>query len=84
MSDGFDMKEVADKILKGEDTNEEFIEHYGVKGQRRGVRRYQNDDGSLTSLGRQHYGIGTWLKKRFSPAEKGYRMAKKQKRSMLK
>lgn len=79
MSDGFDMKEVADKILKGEDTNEEFIEHYGVKGQRRGVRRYQNDDGSLTSLGRQHYGIGIWLKKRFSPAEKGYRMAKKQK-----
>lgn len=79
MSDGFDMKEVADKILKGEDTNKDFIEHYGVKGQRRGVRRYQNDDGSLTSLGRQHYGIGTWLKKRFSPAEKGYRMAKKQK-----
>lgn len=79
MGDGFDMKEVADKILKGEDTNEEFIEHYGVKGQRRGVRRYQNEDGSLTSLGRQHYGIGTWLKKRFSPAEKGYRMAKKQK-----
>lgn len=79
MSDGFDIKEVADKILKGEDTNEEFIEHYGVKGQRRGVRRYQNDDGSLTSLGRQHYGIGTWLKKQFSPAEKGYRMAKKQK-----
>lgn len=79
MGDGFDMKEVADRILKGEDTNEEFIEHYGVKGQRRGVRRYQNEDGSLTSLGRQHYGIGTWLKKRFSPAEKGYRMAKKQK-----
>lgn len=79
MSDGFDMKEVADKILKGEDANEDFIEHHGVKGQKRGVRRYQNEDGSLTSLGRQHYGIGTWLKKRFSPAEKGYRMAKKQK-----
>ena len=79
MSDGFDMKELADKILKGEDSSEDFIEHHGIKGQRRGVRRYQNEDGSLTALGRQRYGIGTWLKKRFSSAEKGYRMAKKQK-----
>lgn len=27
--------------------------HYGVKGQRWGVRRYQNKDGSLTSAGRK-------------------------------
>lgn len=33
-----------------------YIKHYGVKGMRWGVRRYQNTDGSLTSLGRQHYG----------------------------
>lgn len=31
--------------------------HYGVKGQKKGVRRYQNMDGSLTSDGRSHYGI---------------------------
>lgn len=32
--------------------------HYGVKGQRWGERRYQNEDGSLTDEGRQHYGVG--------------------------
>lgn len=40
-------------------TNEEFLDiyddylmHHGVKGQRWGVRRYQNEDGSLTSVGK--------------------------------
>lgn len=28
--------------------------HYGVKGMRWGVRRYQNEDGSLTSAGQRH------------------------------
>lgn len=31
--------------------------HYQVKGAKHGVRRYQNEDGSLTPLGRVHYGI---------------------------
>lgn len=34
-------------------TNELF--HHGIKGQQWGVRRYQNDDGSLTPAGRQRY-----------------------------
>lgn len=29
--------------------------HHGVKGQRWGVRRYQNKDGSLTAAGRKRY-----------------------------
>lgn len=37
-------------------TNELY--HHGIKGQRWGVRRYQNDDGSLTSAGRARYLIG--------------------------
>lgn len=32
-----------------------YICHYGVKGQKWGVRRYQNYDGTLTPQGRQHY-----------------------------
>lgn len=32
------------------------IYHHGIKGQRWGVRRYQNPDGSLTPEGRRHYG----------------------------
>lgn len=31
--------------------------HYGVKGQEWGKRRFQNPDGSLTELGRVHYGV---------------------------
>lgn len=30
--------------------------HHGIKGQRWGVRRFQNSDGSLTAEGREHYG----------------------------
>lgn len=29
--------------------------HYGVKGQKWGVRRYQNEDGSLTNTGKKRY-----------------------------
>ena len=32
--------------------------HHGIKGQKHGKRRYQNPDGSLTPLGREHYGVG--------------------------
>lgn len=32
--------------------------HHGVQGMKWGFRRYQNEDGSLTDLGRQHYGYG--------------------------
>lgn len=31
--------------------------HHGVKGQRWGVRRYQNDDGTLTAEGKARYGV---------------------------
>lgn len=34
-----------------------YLMHYGVKGQKWGVRRYQNEDGSLTLLGKQKYGV---------------------------
>lgn len=29
------------------------LQHYGIKGQKWGVRRYQNKDGSLTNLGKK-------------------------------
>lgn len=31
--------------------------HHGIIGQKWGVRRYQNRDGSLTTEGRKHYGV---------------------------
>ena len=32
--------------------------HHGIKGQKWGLRRFQNEDGSLTAAGREHYGYG--------------------------
>lgn len=34
---------------------EEIIAHYGIKGMKWGVRRYQNKDGSLTPAGKERY-----------------------------
>ena len=34
----------------------DHLEHYGVLGQKWGVRRYQNEDGTLTSEGKARYG----------------------------
>lgn len=36
----------------------EYLAHHGIKGQKWGVRRYQNSDGSLTDEGRRRYGYG--------------------------
>lgn len=35
-----------------------YLAHHGTKGQRWGIRRYQNKDGTLTAEGRIHYGKG--------------------------
>ncbi len=34
----------------------DYLEHYGVQGQKWGVRRFQNKDGTLTKLGKKRYG----------------------------
>lgn len=33
----------------------DYLQHWGVKGQKWGVRRYQNKDGSLTPAGKKRY-----------------------------
>lgn len=35
--------------------NNNYLAHHGVKGQKWGVRRYQNRDGSLTAAGKKRY-----------------------------
>lgn len=34
---------------------EEYLSHHGILGQKWGVRRYQNPDGTLTNAGKRHY-----------------------------
>lgn len=62
--------------------NLDELEHSGVKGMKWGQRRFQNADGSLTTLGRIHYGIKTkrTAKKRAENLEKARaaKAAKKQ------
>lgn len=36
--------------------NERELYHHGIKGQKWGIRRYQNPDGTLTALGRKRQG----------------------------
>lgn len=36
----------------------DFLAHHGIKGQRWGDRRFQNEDGTLTEAGKARYGVG--------------------------
>ena len=41
-----------------------YLVHHGIKGQRWGIRRYQNEDGTLTPAGKErYYGDSEYLKK---------------------
>ena len=46
--------------------------HHGIKGQKWGVRRYQNEDGTLTAEGRRRYGnaLGQYASGKYSVLRK--------------
>lgn len=49
-----------------------YLIHYGTPGQKWGTRRYQNEDGSLTPEGREHYGLGERKIRNFESGKKDY------------
>lgn len=56
------------------------VHHHGIKGQKWGIRRYQNPDGTLTNEGRARYTkgdaeheLGLGNKKRLNTVEKRFR-----------
>ena len=53
--------------------SESYLAHHGIKGQKWGIRRYQNEDGSLTPAGRSRYGTV----ENFNNAQR-YKAAKKE------
>ena len=44
--------------------NEEYLSHHGIKGQKWGIRRFQNPDGTLTTAGKQRRSEGGTEKKK--------------------
>ena len=42
-------------VLKVRPTSTNELMHWGIKGMRWGVRRYQNEDGTLTTAGKKRY-----------------------------
>lgn len=62
-------------------SEEIILVHHGIKGQKWGVRRFQNEDGTRTAAGkkreRQAAGFGTLLSKNESTAARKYQEAKK-------
>lgn len=45
-----------------------YLAHYGIPGQKWGVRRFQNEDGSLTAAGKERYGVGDKMGKAERPS----------------
>ena len=58
-------------VSNGSFVSEDELYHWGVKGMKWGVRRYQNEDGTLTSAGRSRYST-------VADAKEAYRKAKKE------
>lgn len=45
-------------IVAREEPTNVYLDHSGLKGMKWGIRRWQNEDGTLTPAGRERYGVG--------------------------
>ena len=52
--------------------NNSYLQHWGIKGMKWGIRRFRNSDGSLTSEGKERYGVNK-TGESYGVADKGRR-----------
>ena len=55
------------------------LKHWGILGMHWGIRRYQNEDGTLTPEGRERYGVGDAAKIKMLSYSKDYLVLKQKK-----
>ena len=67
---------MTDEEMKAAELGDEVLEHHGILGQKWGIRRYQNEDGSLTEEGKKRYEkIEDQIKKKALLEEQGIALA---------
>lgn len=73
-------KEYNTSAMHSEELCEDYLAHHGIKGQKWGIRRFQNDDGTLTEEGKARYGVD----ENGNMSEEGKALYKKEVSSTLK
>jgi len=61
----------------------EYLAHHGIKGQRWGIRRFQNEDGSLTAEGKKRYGYDESTGKMSKAGKRNFKADIKSERSKI-
>lgn len=64
------MSDMLNRYLCASDSYSDFLAHHGILGQKWGVRRYQNPDGTLTEEGKRRYGKSIYNNTKFNNLDK--------------
>ena len=57
-------------------SGQDYLSHHGILGMKWGIRRYQNDDGTLTAVGKKRYGNAETEFSELNAARKEYEQSR--------